>query len=434
MRFISTSGSSDVDLRQAALHCFAPDGSLYLPQSLPLIPRALFNNIGDMSLHEVAYVVINTLLGRDLSSTAIKAVVDQTLNFPIPLVMASENLGILELFHGPTLAFKDISTRFLAAMLHHWRDKCPDHIRVLTATTGNTGGAIANAFAGIDGVDALILFPRGSLSRFQTAQFATIGRNIIPIEVSGTIAQCKKMVHQACTDPTLDKSTLVTCANTQNILRILPQIIPFFWAYARLKATDRQADGFNVAIPCGNLSNLVSAIMAKRMGLPIGKIIAGCNANDDFVRLLHGEITLDKVNANSRHTLASAMDCGYPTNIHRVLALYGGNVAAMQLDIEAYTISDDLIADMVLSAHNDLRYEADPHTAVALAAAAQSPAAGTTVVMATAHPAKSLDTMTAITGRAVELPLQLTRFMGRQLPPAKIAPSYQAFRKLLTSK
>lgn len=434
MRFISTTGSSDVDLRQAALHCFAPDGSLYLPQNLPHIPRALFNNIGEMSLNEVGYVVISTLLSQDLSAPTIKDVVDRTLNFDIPMVNVAPNLGILELFHGPTLAFKDISTRFLASILANWLRQKPSHIKVLTATTGNTGGATANAFAGIDGVEALILFPRGSLSRLQTAQFTTIGRNIHPVEVSGSIAQCKKMVHQACCDSTLDPGEIICCANTQNILRILSQIIPFFWSYACLKAQGFNADGFNVAIPCGNLSNLVSAILAKRMGLPMGKIIAGCNANDDFVRLLRGEISLERINANSRRTLASAMDCGYPTNIHRILALYGGNIAAVQADVEAYAIADDLIADMVLSAHNDLGYEADPHTAVALAAAAQSPATGHAVVMATAHPSKSLDTMTAITGRAVELPLQLTKFMGRQIPPIKIAPSYQAFRKLLTSQ
>ena len=433
MRFISTSGNYEVDLRQAALHCFAPDGTLYLPKSLPRIPRALFNNIGEMTLDEVGYVVMNTLLYRDLSSADIKDVVEMALNFPIPMVNISANLGVLELFHGPTLAFKDVSARFLAALLQKWDKMRTQRFQVLTATTGNTGGAIANAFAGMGRVEVMVLYPRSALSRLQSAQFTTIGRNIHAVEVSGTIAQCKKMVYQACCDHTLDGEVIVTCANTQNILRILAQIVPFFWAYAQLKAVNLPADGFNVAIPCGNLSNLVSAVLAKRMGLPIGKIIAGCNANDDFVRLLHGEITIDKVNANSRRTLASAMDTGYPTNIHRILALYNNDLAALRADIEAYAISDDVIAEMVVSSHDELHYEADPHTAVALAAAAQSPSDGYSVVMATAHPAKSLDTMTAITGRAVELPLQLTKFMGRPIPPIKIAPSYQAFRKLLTN-
>ena len=431
MKYISTGNTSTVSIREATLKCFAPDGGLYLPERLPIIPRALFNNIAEMSLTEIAYVVTNTLLGDEVESWKLKSVVETTFNFPIPLKTLHDHTSVLELFHGPTLAFKDISARFMALAMNIEKISAAQPMTILTATTGNTGGAIANAFAGMKNARVLVLYPRGAMSRSQLAQFTTIGRNVYPFEVNGSISQCKRMVREACEDSELAETTMPVCVNTQNIIRLLPQIVYFFYAYAQLKKAGCDADGFTVALPCGNLSNLTSAIIAKRMGLPIKHIVGGCNANDDFVRVIRGELNPDKVNVNSRQTIANAMDSGYPTNLHRVLFLYKNNLDALRADIDVYSLNDEEIAQTVINCLDSYGYLCDPHTAVALGALQKSGTNNTSVVLATAHPAKSLDTMTEITGRAVELPLQLTRFMSKQTASAKLPPTYAALKKYI---
>ena len=431
MIYVSSSGASKVSLREAMANCFAPDGSLYMPERLPVLPRAYFNNIQEMSLTEIAYVVANTLLGDDIESSKLKAIVESSFNFPIPLVSFGDNTYLLELFNGPTLAFKDIGARFFASILREINVGRRTKV-VLSATTGNTGGAVANAFAGVDDVVVLVLYPKGILSRSQLAQFTTVGRNVIPLEIAGTMAQCKKMVREAAEDKSMADVVMPLIANSQNIIRVLPQIVYFFYAYAQLRSLGVNADGFRVAIPCGNLSNLTAALMAKRMGLPLGRIVAACNANDDIVRVLSGDISLDKVNISSRPTLAHAMDTGYPTNLPRIMRMYDNDLDKLRKDVAAYSISDDEIAATIIETQNAKEYMCDPHTAVALRASYYDREySNPIVVMATAHPAKSLDTMTEITGRAVELPLQLTRFMSRQTASTKLPPTYAALKRYI---
>jgi threonine synthase len=431
MNYVSTNGTYTTDLRNAVGKCFAPDGSLFMPERLPVIPKAYFNNIEQMSLTEIAFVVANTMLGEEIDSTTLKKVVEKALNFKMPLVEISNGAHVLELFHGPTLAFKDVSARFMANLLIEKSPAASQKLTVLVATTGNTGAALANAFAGPNNINVIVLFPRGSLSRTQLAQISASGKHITAVEVSGSIAKCKALVREAMADESLQAIMPVVCVNTHNVLRILPQIAYFFYAYAQLKLTNPKHSEMVVALPCGNLSNLTSAVMAKRMGLPISHIVAGCSANDDFVRVLEGSLDPNKVNTSSRPTLAKAMDSGYPTNLPRVLYLYNNSIENMRKDISAYSVSDDEIADTMVNELVASGYMCDPHTAIAVAAAHKYGCNAATVIAATAHPAKSLDVMTAITGRAVELPLQLTRFMAKPEPPVKLAPTYQALRKLI---
>lgn len=434
MLYVSTNGNQTVSLRQAVEQCYAGDGHLYLPATLPRLPKAYFNNIGQMTLQEIAFVVLRTLLDDEIDAAVLKDIVDRTFDIRMPVLKLDTDRYVMEMFHGPTMAFKDFGARFMGEIIRHFH-RPGDHVRVYVATTGNTGGAVANAVGAVDGVDVNILFPRGTLTRAQRAQFSTVAPNIRPVEVSGTIGQCKAMVRQAIQDPDLGDGTLQICANTQNILRILPQVVFFFHAYARLSETlGPAADGFSVAIPCGNLSNLTAAVIALRMGLPMGRIVAGCNANDDFKRVLDGSLSPDAVNRTARPTLAAAMDSGYPANLPRLLSLYGGDLGAMRADIVAVAADDDAIADTINNCIFDHCYTADPHTAVAMYAARQAaPAAKPAVILATAHPAKSLDTMTAITGRAVELPLQFTRFMSKPAPADKLAPSFHALKKYISA-
>lgn len=441
MRYISTSGQTTTDLRGATLHCIAPDGSLYLPESIPVIPRAFFNNIEEMNLREIAYVVVSSLIGDSIERAQVKEIVDRTFTFPLPMRRLGESTEVLELFEGPTLAFKDIGAKFLSSVLDVMRGHghhAGHRVVNLVSTTGNTGAAIANAFASSKDADVVILFPRGALSRAEQAQFTTLGANIHAIEVGGNITQCKQLVKEALRDQTLAQSITPVCVNTHNILRIIPQAVFYFYAYSQLKKKyGRLADGFTAAVPCGCMSSLTAAVIAKRMGLPLGRIVAGCNANDDFVRWLNGEITAERLHTASRPTLAKAMDTGTPTNLQRLSALYKGDLHAIRSDIYASSADDDEIASTINDELERSGYLADPHTACALSALRALRDGGSSanntpaVVLATAHPAKSLDVMTAITGRAVELPLQLTRFMTKGTPPAKIPPTYQALRRIL---
>lgn len=434
MQYISTQGHHTASLRQAVEQCYGPDSSLYIPASLPLLPKAYLNNIEEMSLCEIAYVIMTSLLGDSIEAQVLKDIVDSTFNFPVPLVETGSGHYALELFHGPTMAFKDAGARFMSAIVGAFPHP-GKHAAVLVATTGNTGGAVANALSGMPGTDVYVLYPRGILTRAQQSQFSTAGANIHPIEVAGSIAQCKSMVREALTDLADNRDIIPVCANTHNILRILPQIVFFFHAYARLREkAGAEANGFSISIPCGNMSNLTAAVMARRMGLPAGKLIAGCNANDDFVRLLEGSISLERMNRAARPTLAWAMDCGFPVNLPRLMAYYNGDIKAMGADIAAAAIDDDTISATIIEEINR-GYAPDPHTAVAIAAARlKAPADKPTVVLATAHPAKSLDKMTAVTGRTVELPLQFTRFMSKPRTATKIAPTYPALKKIILNQ
>lgn len=437
MRYISTSRQSVTDLRGAIMHCMAPDGSIYLPESLPVIPKAYFNNIQEMTLQEIAYVVVATLFGTDTTNLPmLKKIVDLTFSFSIPLQKLDASTEVLELFHGPTMAFKDVGARFLAEFVDAFHKSNSRRPVGLVATTGNTGAAIANAFGKHRDRHVVILFPRGGMSRQQLAQFTTVGENIHPIEVGGSIADCKRMIREAMHDQELADKLMPVWVNTNNFLRIVPQVAFSFYAYAQMKKRyGREADGMTIAVPCGCLSNLTAVVIAKKMGLPIGRIVGGCNANDDFVRVLEGQLAPDRLHVNSRPTLAYAMDSGAPTNLPRLIQLYGNSIETMRRDIEAISINDEEIAETVNGCVARNGYLPDPHTAVALGALMRSEASGEgrSVVFATAHPAKSLDIMTAITGRAIELPLQLTRFMAKGTKPRMMAPSFPALKKLLLS-
>lgn len=437
MLLTSTNAHSTADLRRAVTDCYAPDGGLYLPDVLPRIPQAYFNNIADMSLQEIAYVVVSAFLCDETPRQELKKVVDDAFSFPIPLVGLESGERVLELFNGPTWAFKDISARFMARYLQTIPAADRSDVLLLVATTGNTGAAIAQGFAGLAGVKVLVLYPRGAMSPAHVASFAGRASNVFAAEVAGTIADCKRMVRMAVTDEELRAILPVVSGNTHNIIRLLPQVVYFFHAYARLRGRLRHPDGFTLAIPCGNLSNLTSAVMAWRMGVPVGHIVAGCTANDSFVRVLDGTLAPADVTGESRRTLAPAMDSGYPTNLPRLLRLYGGSVTAMRADISAYAVGDTEIADTVRDVYAAEGYMLDPHTAVAMAAMRRYRRHNTSdapaVVVATAHPAKSAPEMHRILGHDIELTSAQKCFNdGRAAAPTlRMAPSLQALKKYI---
>ena len=289
MRFISTKSSiSPVSLAEAVNCCVAPDGGLYMPETIPSIPRALFNNIGEMKLQDIAYVVATAFFGSEVPASVLKNIVDESFAFDAPLVKVGDTY-VLELFHGPTLTFKDYGARFMARLMKYIdrRDTTPRR-NVLVATMGNTGAAAANGFFRLDGVGVCVLYPYGALTKTQTAQFTALGENIHPLEVAGTVEDCKHLVQAALADQTLSDLHL-TGANSINLARLIPQVTFSMYAFAQLSARGVQnTSGMQISLPCGNLSNLVAAAMARQMGLPMGRLIAATNMNDQLAPLIAG--------------------------------------------------------------------------------------------------------------------------------------------------
>lgn len=423
MLYISTSATPHTtDLTQAIVHCVAPDGGIYMPQAWPRVPKAFFNNIDQMSLSDIAYVVANTLLGGDVDGAVLKQIVTDSLNFRMPLKRLSEEISVLELFHGPSLSFKDVGTRFLARLYRHLAlNSGKQHINVLVSTTGNSGSAIGSAFLGLEGVDVFILYPRGSLSRMQQAQFTTLGGNTHPIEVRGTIDECNRLVDTALLDTELNQHLHLASANSLNIGRILPQIVCFFEAYARQKASGIDPARTDYAVPCGNLSNVTAGTMARRMGMPMGKIIGACQPG------LFADVV------GNDHRPPQSLPVGsYPANMPRLLALYDGDVQSLRRDVAACVFTTPEQDEAVRTVYDRFGYMAEPRSASAIVSLMRRhDMSRPGIAFVNTHPAKLLDRMTAITGRTVELPLQFTRFMAPPSVKVQIDPTLPALRKII---
>ena len=421
-----------VSFTEAVLRSAPAGGGLYMPCNLPVIPAPFFMNFAEMSFVEIAYVLANQLFGGDVDSASLKRIVEESFNFPVPLRHVGDNLYALELFHGPTLAFKDFGARFMAKLLghlHNGKGGKTGKLHVLIATNGNTGSAIANGFAGISNVETFILFPRGHAGRQLEAQFTTLGGNIHALEVQGTIDDCHSLVQQAYSDVELNGRVTLTSANSLNIARLLPQTFYYFYAMAKLRQLTGTETPVTVAIPSGNLGNLTAAVASRRMGLPMHRILACENAN----AYLHNMLVNGHVDApRAIPTLACAADKGRPSNIDRLMYLCGNSQGALAHEVEAHTYDDAAIIDAVNDCYHRYGYTIDPHTALAYQGLRHHLGDGETGLMiATGHPAKSLTAMSAITGRAMDLPLQLTHFMAGRDLRKRIQPSYTALRNII---
>lgn len=423
MQYISTSGKAPLtSLTQAIVHCVAPDGGLYMPASWPKIPGAFFNNIEELSLSDIAYVAANSLLGEDVEASVLKQITADSINFKLPLRQIAPDIFVLELFHGPSLSFKDVGTRFLARLYRHLATRMNDRrINVLVATTGNSGGAIANAFHGLEGVDVFILYPRGRLTRMQEAQFASLGDNTHPIEVRGTIDDCNRLVDTALLDSELNASLHLTSANSLNLGRVLPQTVYFMEACARLKEAGVDPAETDFAMPCGNLSNVTAAVMARRIGTPAGSIIGACTPG----------VFADIV-AHDRKPPVFDPSNSYPANLPRLLQLYGGDLSALRKDVQACEFTTEAQEEAVREAERMYGYTAEPRSASAIMALnRRKHNSRPGVALVNTHPAKMLNRMTAITGHTVELPLQFTGFMASHFAKEKIDPTLPALRKII---
>ena len=428
MKYYSTNGKAPLaDLRKAVVKGLAEDRGLYMPQSLKRLPDSFFDSIDKLSFQEIAFNVAEAFFGEDIPADRLKAIVYDTLSFDCPVAKVTDSIYSLELFHGPTLAFKDVGARFMARLLQYFRDG-DGLVNVLVATSGDTGSAVANGFLGVEGTRVFVLYPKGKVSPIQECQFTTLGRNITALEIDGVFDDCQALVKNAFMDDELNSLMKLTSANSINVARFLPQSFYYFYAYAQMKARGL-ADNLVVCVPSGNFGNICSALFAKAMGLPVKRFIAANNINDVFYKYLQTGVYTPK---HSVQTLANAMDVGDPSNFARILDLYGGSWENIRKDISGAVVNDSTIKKSILECWRDNAYLLDPHGACgfrALSDGLQPGEAG--VFCETAHPAKFKDTVEKVIGEPVAIPERLAEFMKGQKQAVSLPKDFEDFKYYL---
>ncbi|MEF9924132.1 MAG: threonine synthase [Muribaculaceae bacterium] len=434
MEYYSTNGTVEkVSLKEAVVTGLAVDRGLYMPERIPVLPKAFFNNIGSMSLQEISFAVANTLFGDDIEPSVLQEIVCDALNFDIPLVQVSENIYSLELFHGPTLAFKDVGARFMARVLAYFNGNAQEGemVNVLVATSGDTGSAVANGFLGVNGVRVFVLYPQGKVSKIQEAQFTTLGRNITAIEVNGTFDDCQSLVKNAFMDAELNEKMKLTSANSINVARFLPQMFYYFYAYAQLAKRGVSLGNIVFSVPSGNFGNITAGLIAKAMGLPIKRFIAANNQNDIFYQYL---LTGKYEPKASISTIANAMDVGDPSNFVRILDLYKHSHDAIKKDISGCTYSNEQISETLAKTYKDENYLLDPHGAVGYRGLLDGLGADEVgVFLETAHPAKFKNTVEKIIGEQLAIPGKLEAFMNGEKHTITMNSGFTSLKKYLLS-
>jgi len=437
MKYYSTNKKvSGESLENAVIKGLAEDKCLFMPDHITEIPAAFYDNIQNLSFQEMAYTAAYMLFGDDVHANMLKAIVFDTLNFDVPLVEVEKNIYSLELFHGPTLAFKDVGGRFMSRMLAYFIQRQEDthqRVNVLVATSGDTGSAVANGFLGVEGIHVYVLYPKGLVSPIQECQFATLGQNITALEVDGTFDDCQALVKTAFMDEELNGRMKLTSANSINVARFLPQAFYYFYAYAQLKKiSEEEAKNLVVCVPSGNFGNITAGLFAKRMGLPIKRFIAANNRNDIFLEYLN----TGKYNPRpSVATLANAMDVGDPSNFARILDLYGNSHEAISSEISGVSYNDEQIADTMRNCRKSTGYLLDPHGACGYQALKDLLQPGETgVFLETAHPAKFLDTVEKILGEKVEIPEKLQEFMKGEKKSEPMSKNFADFKAYLLGR
>ena len=433
MQYYSTNGKAPLaTLEEAVVRGLAPDKGLYMPQEIRPLPQEFFDNIENMSFQEMSYQAAHNFFGDDVDAESLREIVFDTLAFETPIVKVEDNIYSLELFHGPTLAFKDVGARFMARLLRYFiKREGKKQVNVLVATSGDTGSAVANGFLGVDGIHVYVLYPKGKVSKIQESQFTTLGKNITAIEVDGVFDDCQALVKSAFMDEELQGHMNLTSANSINVARFLPQAFYYFNAYAQAKKLGK-ADNLTICVPSGNFGNITAGLFAQRMGLPIKHFIAANNANDIFYNYLLSGIYSPKA---SIQTIANAMDVGDPSNFARILDLYKSSHAEICNHISGATYSDDEIAATMKKCYEITGYVLDPHGACGYQALKDNLKEGETgVFLETAHPAKFKEKVDAILSTDIEIPTRLADFMKGKKQSLEMAADFSAFKQFLLNK
>ena len=430
MKYYSTNlKAADATLEEAVVKGLASDRGLFMPREIKPLPQEFYEHIEELSFQEIAYRVADAFFGEDIPADTLKQIVYDTLSFDVPLVKVTDNIYSLELFHGPTLAFKDVGARFMARLLGYFiRKEGKKEVNVLVATSGDTGSAVANGFLGVEGIHVYVLYPKGKVSEIQEKQFTTLGRNITALEVDGTFDDCQALVKAAFMDRELNEHLQLTSANSINVARFLPQAFYYFYAYAQLKKAGRAANAV-VCVPSGNFGNITAGLFGKRMGLPVSRFIAANNRNDIFYQYLQTGVYSPRP---SIATIANAMDVGDPSNFARVLDLYRNSHEAICTDISGATYTDEQIADTMRRVWQEHHYLLDPHGACGYRALAEGLQPGETgIFLETAHPAKFKDTVEKIIGESISIPAKLQAFMSGEKQSLPMSREFADFKKYL---
>ena len=424
MRYFSTNQQSTaVGFREALFHGLAPDRGLYLPESIPEFDRAFYQR--EMTYSELAAEMIQPFVSEDISSAELMEICNAAFTFDIPLVCLIEDIYVLELFHGPTLAFKDFAARFMARCMEHLLS---EEITLLVATSGDTGSAVANGFFNLDGMQVVILYPSGRVSAIQDQQLTTYGGNITALEVEGSFDDCQHMVKEAFLDKSVNQRRSLSSANSINIARLLPQSVYYAWAWKQIN-TDQP---IVFSVPSGNFGNLTGGILAKHMGLPVENFIAATNANDVFPNYLE----TGKFNAMpSKQTISNAMDVGRPSNFDRILKIYNENVNEVRHDLISWSFQDDETRNAIQYTKDKFNYLTDPHTAVGLSGIEkfrqEVNAHLTGIALATAHPGKFPQVVEPIIKEQIAIPRQLQKAMEKEKNSIIIPAHYSYLKEFL---
>lgn len=430
MKYYSTNRkASDATLEEAVVKGLAADRGLYMPHNIRILPASFYEQIDQLSFQEIASQVADAFFGEDVPAETLKQIVYDTLSFDVPVVRVKENIYSLELFHGPTLAFKDVGGRFMARLLGYFiRKEGKRQVNVLVATSGDTGSAVANGFLGVEGIHVYVLYPKGKVSEIQEKQFTTLGRNITAVEVDGTFDDCQALVKSAFMDQELNERMQLTSANSINVARFLPQAFYYFYAYAQMKKLGREKE-LVVCVPSGNFGNITAGLFAKRMGLPVKRFIAANNRNDIFYQYLK---TGQYAPKPSVQTIANAMDVGDPSNFARILDLYEGSHDAIASEISGETYTDDQIRETVQLTYDETGYLLDPHGACGYRALSENLQPGEVgVFLETAHPAKFLHTVEDIIGADINIPEKLKAFMNGTKQSVSMPKNFMTFKEWL---
>ncbi|MGB2704796.1 MAG: threonine synthase [Chitinophagaceae bacterium] len=429
MKYYSTNRQSPiVDFKQATIAGQAPDKGLYFPETSPQVDAAMIKNITSYSNEEIAFRVIKPYTGNTIADEQLFQIVSETVNFPIPLVKVNDTISSLELYHGPTLAFKDVGARFMSRCLEHFVNNNSGTVTVLVATSGDTGGAVANGFYGVEGVEVVILYPSGKVSPVQEKQLTTLGKNIKALEVDGTFDDCQKMVKQAFMYKDINDKLFLTSANSINVARWLPQQFYYFFAYKQW------ADKNNppvISVPSGNFGNICAGILAMQSGLPVQHFIAASNANDIVTEYLLSQKLIPK---QAVATLSNAMDVGNPSNFVRILEIFRHQFPALKSKLSSYSITDEETIATIKTVYEKENYVLDPHGAVgflSLERYLQSHPRQKGIVLETAHPVKFPDAVESCIGKPIDIPVSVQTIMKKEKMSILIKADYGQLKEYL---
>jgi threonine synthase len=430
MNYYSTNGKSkQVTFREAVIKGIADDGGLFLPAEIHVLPDEFFTNISSLSFQEIAVKVAEKFIGDEIPEKDLEELIYNTLNFPAPVVSLNDNMFVLELFHGPTLAFKDFGARFMAKSLSYFLQNESKEVIVLVATSGDTGSAVANGFYNAEGIKVILLYPSGKVSHIQEQQLTTLSGNITALEIEGAFDDCQRLVKQAFADEELNRSKNLTSANSINIARLIPQSFYYFNAFAQL--TDKEKPVV-FSVPSGNLGNLTGGLLAYKMGLPVHKFIAACNSNDVLPQYVNSGEFIPKPSVK---TISNAMDVGNPSNFARIITLFKNDYNLIKKVLFSESFSDDKTRAAMKKVFDKYNYIIEPHGAVGYLTLEEyiknNPGNYQSIILETAHPAKFLDEVENVIDKTVEIPERLKICLDRKKNSIKLSKDFNEFRNFL---